>query len=481
MHRALELPELLGMVCDEVYRTCYGPSKALYSLAQVCRGFSEPALDNIWKTQDTLTNVLACMPEDLWDVFGNGSSSHLVARRAIEPDDWDRFHVYARRVKNLSFSDYTDNRAAWLPVFRMLAVWFPGDQKCMFPNLRSLKWGIFLPLSFPYVRLFLWPRLEAITLDGLATEAVLALLLTLPERCPLLKYVKLWTHPLPHTLTSPPISMMIRGLMRLESLHVGTIDQSAFEHLAQLPTLKYLTIRAPSFIPSPSPDALRLPGLLDAMLPHPPTPEAMTSLLTLLVERCDRTALAHLSLDILSARPLPLATRPPPPTPIPFTILQSLFCFGNLRHVDIAPPAGFDLDDVAVDALARAWPRLQRLQLPVYRQRSPRVTLCGLRSIARHCRDLVFLAVPFDALTVPEEDAPSAAERGKMLRTLGVEDSSLVDPPAVAAYLYALFPNVDEVLTGGLHRGDDGWRARARELWTQVEQLYADAAQASLQ
>jgi hypothetical protein len=44
-------------------------------------------------------------------------------------------------------------------------------------------------------------------------------------------------------------------------------------------------------------------------------------------------------------------------------ILATLFCFGNLTEITLAPPVGFDIDDGTVADMARARPKLKSLSL----------------------------------------------------------------------------------------------------------------------
>jgi hypothetical protein len=62
MHRALGIFELVELICAELE---HYHLQSLYSLARVCRSFSHSALDSLWMQQNTLMNILGCMPSDL--------------------------------------------------------------------------------------------------------------------------------------------------------------------------------------------------------------------------------------------------------------------------------------------------------------------------------------------------------------------------------------------------------------------------------
>jgi hypothetical protein len=75
MHRALELLEIVETICDQVYKQPI-PSemrKDLAILARTCTSFLNPALNVLWRDQQTICNLLRCMPDDLWDIAEYGT------------------------------------------------------------------------------------------------------------------------------------------------------------------------------------------------------------------------------------------------------------------------------------------------------------------------------------------------------------------------------------------------------------------------
>ncbi|KAJ6512540.1 hypothetical protein C8R45DRAFT_960683 [Mycena sanguinolenta] len=504
MHRALQIPELVQLMCAEMieYPTFprAGALQSLYSLARVCRIFSSFALDHLWAHQSTLANILLCMSIDLWEVIGSGRQRRLQARRAIEPEDWIRFHVYAPRIKFFSFDDHHDpTHDAWSPVFEMLSAAI--DAQHIFPNLRSLTWIARGPNSwFSNVHLLLSPRIKTLLLGVLETPAHLALLPTLPKRCPLLVSLTLTT--VPHLYVNcRPRSLMVCGMMFLEQLTVESIDQSAFEHLSRLQTLKSLTIRStPDFVPSrAAADARKFRNLCDltlrqvsheflttliemndvwsfvrliAYITSIPIAAETARLYALIGHNCDSTTLRTLTINAPSPDPfhLDLIVR----GIVTFDALRPLLAFKALRDVSLAPLGGFSLDDTGIEALAKAWPQISTLRLSGSRYLGPpsRVTLGGIEAIARHCPRLMYLAMPFDASVVPSEGAVITNDE---LQWLDVEDAVLVDPAAVAAYLIALLPKLEAIVTSREREVAEDVRERAdrlHNLWKEVEQLH---------
>ncbi|KAJ6529834.1 hypothetical protein B0H19DRAFT_1193348 [Mycena capillaripes] len=507
MHRALEILEMVEMICGEVHRTPSSHS-TLCSLARVCRLFSKAALDFLWKHQFMMANILACMPTDLWEVVGSGRSRFVRARRAIRPEDWVRFQIYAHRVRVLIMSDHfcDSTTDTWSPVFEMLGTSLPMEH--LFPNLHTLIWRVNRQPWFSHVDLLLCPRIDSLSLGTVCLLTHLALLLTLPTRCPLVTSVKVRTGPELHAQW-PLLSTMVCKLTRLAELDVANVDQHAFEHLSQLSTLRSLTIQhEPEFAPPQrKPDVhffTRLRGLtledvshnfleafismddawcfvnVTAYITSTPTAAETARLYAGFATKCDPSTLECLTLDGTSGVHVLDHSAG---LVVPFDALRPLLPFHALRDVSLLPPAGFSLDDASLESLAHAWPRICSLHLPGSGYRAPpsRVTLGGLRTLARLCRELTFLEISFDASVVPDtNDVLPEAEQGCLL-WLDVDDAVLVDPVPVAAYLFAVFPKLEGIEVARQDEvGEDVWEhaARLHELWRQVERLHPTASAA---
>ncbi|KAF7353346.1 hypothetical protein MSAN_01522900 [Mycena sanguinolenta] len=419
------------------------------------------------------------------------------ARRAIEPEDWTRFHEYAPRIKFFSTSGFGYEVGAqdtWLPVFEVLSAAIETPH--IFPNLQTLWWLVAGPW-FPYARLFLCPRMKSLVLGHLKTPAHFALLPTLPRWCPLLTSVTLRTAQQLY-MNCRPCSLMVCRMAFLEKLDVDNIDQNAFEHISQLETLKSLAVkRAPDFTPSrPAADVHRFPNLreltlskvslefltafiemnefwsferLDAYMTSTPIAAETARLYALIGTKCDPTTLTTLTLRASSTRgslSVDLLAR----GIVTFDAICPLLRMKSLQQVSLAPPGGFSLDDSGIEAVARAWPDILTLDLPgsEYRGPPPRVTLSGIRAFARHCPRLVVLSTPFDASVVPDEDVVLPHEA---LRLLIVEDAVLVDPAVVAEYLGAMFPKLEAIGTAIRREVVEDVRERAdrlHALWKEV-------------
>lgn len=74
MHRALGIPELVDLICAQLGTEGPGGllgndvAHALSAFSRTSKMFCNPALNVLWRRQDTILNLLRCMPDDLWDI-----------------------------------------------------------------------------------------------------------------------------------------------------------------------------------------------------------------------------------------------------------------------------------------------------------------------------------------------------------------------------------------------------------------------------
>jgi hypothetical protein len=126
--------------------------------------------------------------------------------------------------------------------------------------------------------------------------------------------------------------------------------------------------------------------------------------------------------------------------------------FRKLESVTIAGPVGLDLDDVAAADMARAWPRIMRLQLCAssFKHISPRMTLRALLAFAQFCPRLWMLELSLDATAVVQWEAEDPGEERRQQRrltSLHLVDSPIGPPLIVAAFLSSVFPKLEYITT----------------------------------
>ncbi|KAI9511609.1 hypothetical protein F5148DRAFT_303595 [Russula earlei] len=126
--RVLAIPELIQTICS------YGTRGSNASSALVCRSWSGPALDHVWREVDDLYYLL----QVLVPIHSRGE--HYEFSCNPTPADWAHFIPYARRVRSLKFGTNDNEKAPRLArsVFDVL-----GRTRTtleVLPNLRRLCW-----------------------------------------------------------------------------------------------------------------------------------------------------------------------------------------------------------------------------------------------------------------------------------------------------------------------------------------------------
>ncbi|KAJ7141747.1 hypothetical protein C8R43DRAFT_1071635 [Mycena crocata] len=477
MHCGLKITEIVELICEQVgmdrMRCSHVgllDSRTLSILARTSHFFLNPALDVLWRHQNTIVNLLRCMPKDLLKIYE--------LQRAITSADWERVLFYAPRVKSLSIDVQSMEP---LDFFEALSLSLPGDY--LFPNLRKLRWGLQPPSAFQYVRFFLRLCIRDLHIAPMDTASQLSILCILPVRCPNLTNIDLTILPEEGwDSVVPVVSHFVRGLKRIESLRIPGLDQLAFAHLAQLQDLRSLSLRPPfKFIADGSslePDTfpslkqitfsnatldsvtLVLPQLSNARL----TEFYITSISGRLTEAVSRQfystlakTVSHSSLREISITAthvsclLPITTNRIELFSVGDETIRPLLSFRNLVILTLHHPVGFDFDDAAVLSLARAWPRIEFLSLEArpYHHAPSRVTLKGLYAFAKHCPRLCVLAMTFDATGDPRLQGVSWKRRAVQtsLECLHVAASRISKPRRVGKFLAAVFPGVSCVKT----------------------------------
>ncbi|KAJ7108239.1 hypothetical protein C8R44DRAFT_885003 [Mycena epipterygia] len=480
MHRTLRIPELVEMICDhllEFYPNTSTVFPSLNAFARTSKFFLDPALDCIWKKQYTLLNFVNCMPSDLWLKTRDGEGLRL--RRPIAPADWARPLMYASRIKHFVLTKEAEGEMLSRHIFEILAHCIPCEH--LFPNLETIVWFPKDESIFPYIHLFLGPKLDGISLYLGDSISALSLLPTLSQKYPRLRVASIKsTLSDDDELQLRSITLFVAGLTRMHTLDLDVIDQPAFEHLGQLTTLRSLKIGL-LHRPERIVDALRLPfpalrilnfrhtpvdvastyinmlvdcnlAMMTLDIPSRTTARRITELYTGLVENC-----THTGLSLLTVQNSQFFTWSTPEDDeishylIPPASVRSLCCFNNLVLLCLQSPVGFDLDDATAWEMARAWPKMRMLRLEADRHSAhhpSHMTLNGVRAFAQHCLDLAYLSLTFTAIDVPPAEGASDGPRPRQtcLIALRVGTSPISSPPQVAGFLSGIFPALENIL-----------------------------------
>ncbi|KAJ7503284.1 hypothetical protein B0H11DRAFT_1984848, partial [Mycena galericulata] len=502
MHRALEIHDIVDLICAEVGTNSLRSLEKnamgdLSKLARTSKIFLDPSLNILWSSQDTIIPILRCMPKDLWDLttttttldIEETSRSDDSDTQILAPDSdsdtqtleihWERPLFYLHRVKSLVMRTQTLRQTSG--IFRAFTLCLPGDY--IFPNLEFLKW---LPdpdssVSLDHVRLFLTPRINNLTLASMTTIGDLCILSKLAVSCPSLTSLKVYIREKDlWPVAIRIISTLVCKFTHLESLYIPGLNETALAHVAQLSSLQSLSfdtdeipvhslrsMRASDIFPSLT--ALTVPrmehttSIISALgscsfvelscTSAGPQPSAISrQFYSALAKHCSHSSLREVSVKCNSST----STIADLPTDqlhhysVGIDILWPLLSFTQLVHVDLTHPVGFDLDDAALRDMARAWPRIKSLNLaavPPHRIR-PRATLESLRAFATHCPRLCTLELTFNATVVPKIRLPG--EKGVSqgsLSFLNVAASAIKKSGRVAHFISAIFPGLRVVTT----------------------------------
>jgi len=64
MHPSLGVDEILRLIIRQLVAS--EAEATAVSLARCCKSFEDPVLDALWETQDRLTPLLKCFPQQVW-------------------------------------------------------------------------------------------------------------------------------------------------------------------------------------------------------------------------------------------------------------------------------------------------------------------------------------------------------------------------------------------------------------------------------
>ncbi|KAH9940136.1 uncharacterized protein BXZ73DRAFT_43088, partial [Epithele typhae] len=485
--RVLAIPELLELVFVHLEDA----DNAMNAL--VCKAWSEVALDLLWREVDDLEQAFSLLapivssPEEE-DVSGRRFS------RPLEPHDWARFVRYSSRVRTLEVaSDVGEDRLRGAQVFDEIAQ--TRTSAHLFPKLSSLTWEagrlrLSLMLMHENVKQF------AVHLTPSPTYTFGVLFQDIALRMPKLTKLDLRFEfsvreieddlcrlysalPKLKIVILPKFCITSRITETLSrSEHIEVIQFEFFEHqgsgsaaditewdprLAEgaFPSLDDLSVSVhfPALLRFLS--APFFPRHLRKLYVHsinPESPAAVHEVVAAVVSACPR--LTEFALDY-AGDPHPSPFRggaAAPDEQLTLDTLRPLLAVPTLTTLTVNWDTPLALAPADLDALARAWPRLEHLELSVAPVRAavdpsgpPPLTLAALVPFARHCprlRELgLFLAARAADVRPPTADALLLSGAGvagvrfsPALEWLHVGCSPIDDAEAVARFLSRVLP-----------------------------------------
>ncbi|KAF8553304.1 hypothetical protein OG21DRAFT_1523203 [Imleria badia] len=460
------------------------PRLALASLAQTCRGFSEPSLDRLWSKLDSLEPLIRCFVTVL---------DEERAKTPPSPAEWAVIHRYSHRIRELTIE------GRFTLFFLRATSLHPS---LLVPNLRALRWHPYcnhFPRSQPgfsiiFIHRLLSPSLVPlnVTLSDSDDVTFHSFLANYPFLCSNLKSVVInnigGNEQTSNTIINA-LSQAITYHKRLERLTISApINDVALMHVAMSPKVKKLSLVLHPVrsnlhrvcIPSEiTPfrnveelslevwDVYHVTTLLrnqDQMFRSVwlcyyslPTTKAVSALLTALVSRHRARSLRSLTLS-----PDPLDVERQHFTPvasnestmrhhISYDTLRPLSSLCHLRELFIDLCHWLSIDDDDLVSLTRNWPFLHALQLNCEREyvydhpwRSAKyIPFNGLLSLLGCCPDLRRLSLPLDARMVPVDTGDIVCNPS--LIYLHFFESPISHAHSVQDFLTLHFPSVAQV------------------------------------
>jgi len=456
---------------------CEASASAL-ALACCSKRLGDIVLDSLWEQVDGLVRLMRCLPPETWElrevegtsycefvrttwVHSDFLSSLNLNRQAFlrcpSTEEWFRFSSYARRIRTFyASSGFTESPGVPPAVYHMLSMQTPTLGHHLFPNLRSIYWGLYPWNLLHFLQLFLNPGLVDVTIEFPDND----LHIYRPAAISLIPTKNLTHLRLLYMEDDDPLSMnalhnlLDKASKTLRSVRLdGEPSMAVIEKLLQLPNLRCLHVHLPGSLIFPS--AVVFPTLRELKVTFLGSSPAYlqtlgTSLLDAPMERtltsfecaCDKIPLTEAGL-----RPL-----------LSFRRLTKLVISSSCTEEQ----CNSQLNDSIISELAAALPQLTRLELGNIPCKAPTsdVTVASLVALSTHCVDLEVLQLHFNTNDITPYGTHTNSQTHKFtckLRVLSVGSQPLPsnydnDALRVAFALLHLFPHLRIVS----HRGWTG-------------------------
>ncbi|KAL1680796.1 hypothetical protein EV122DRAFT_276009 [Schizophyllum commune] len=459
MHKALQIPELLSMICK------YADPRSKADLAQTCRYLLEPALDELWALQIADTAILGVLPPDSIGTVEDGDDVTLEFIDYTPSDkEWDRIYYDTKRVRMLNVE--LNQRNGCPPQFalsdnflripgnslqRDQMIWLPPGITCLTLDLKSLN------------------RHSALTLANELNPLSRRKLASLTKLC----IQQLMVRPMELSALEP----LMRSRSALNDIGLLNTTPDCVRQLATFPNVRHLYIGSVALYGSrmnirnryEPPDHTRLDdGIVSSWRqlcsslpletlrvryrPHARLPaEALVPFFQTFGQSLNPALITSLRLIALSTRTsgTTIGSHAEVDHELTRDHIAPLMALRNLRELEISPRGWVNVDDAEVLAFAQAWPHMEELR---FRQGLPRAdtspaedkiptrtTIAALYALATHCPRLRVLELPFDASTVPPSPITTPAIQ-HALRELHLGDTKWQDTTKLAKFLLSVFP-----------------------------------------
>jgi hypothetical protein len=367
--------------------------------------------------------------------------------------DWDRFLVYAKRIREFDSSN-TLMHSSQTEILSQC----PGG--VLFPNLRLLRYVQYGSYAgWPWLKILVAPTLQTLTLYFLSLDWVsIKFISNLPQMCPAIRDLTLRAGTTPVAYYSD----LICSWTNLDRINITACDGRALTHLSLMHSLSELDISTPSFPPSThftSPALRRLRmhlydfnsclefmrGISAARLSTLDISLKVASdtrwclLFQVISEKLRDAPLSHLRFDLFNTVDYHGYTDD----------IRPLYSFPNVTTFAFDSATSFMLDDHWIQEIASAWPNLTsfRLDSTRYCPKFTRVTLAGLAYLVRKCQHLSNLYLQIDArIDGPLLEIQACGLRpNACMRSISLGCSPIEDVPKVARFLARALPNLRHI------------------------------------
>ncbi|EIW78091.1 hypothetical protein CONPUDRAFT_168027, partial [Coniophora puteana RWD-64-598 SS2] len=501
MHRALDLPEILRMICDELnsidstdnpkqqLESKARNQRAIANVARVCRTFKDPALDILWSDVE-VQHFLKLLPSKR---LVRDDSGAIIDVHTPSPNELRKVHEFTRRTRTLTVGS---GEGSGRHVAGTL-LHPPVDAGSVFPKLRHLVvQDTFLRTSSGEQLYHPHSTRRDFLLPWLTTAKILAqadqhdcdtLLLALPEACPSLQnlvvdypdfMIGLFSQLQSRGPATKALTSCIRGLPNILSLCCPDLEDEALEYVFQRSKLQELTLtnwkginrRTEDDAPVQGPgNQTRHPPTLSKLLlclPRPycaielipildtlpisleldsscePMVEEVRGLFDALGKHPGSSRLQKLVLNY-EQHPFHQVWPVADSSPLQLRHLRPAFLLQSMRSFRFCtaePILSLTSDDLL--EIAQAWPNLEEFCAP-YMDTEPGLCLHDVLAFAEACPKLTELEISIT--NEPIDFGDTAAElsvRNRNVKTLRIYDLHHGDLPRVSVVLARAFPNL---------------------------------------
>ena len=497
MHHCLNVDEIVRLLACDLAAS--GAKATAVALACCSKSFETPVLDMLWETQDRLTPLLKCLPQEIWKEEGGIFVSHVIVLGALSAPDhlyrksfqriptkaeWADFRKHTRRMKELKVD--TSKDPVTLEI--LLALQFRTADEPFLPRLKTFNCQKPAEAFIPFIPFFLSPKMMNI---GIAfapdsrTVVIASTISRISRLCSDLECINLQglaRDPVVIEAVSEILLVSNRDSPR-QFLVDSPLTEEAREVVYKLPKLSDLSavILGRTVLPP-----VALPNLVSIDIEYDDSLDWLQGFRGATLEKlesvwvyskCEQigdfigafesavvTASAHKTLSLFTFS----TSRPWDPN------YSSLLSFKQLEtlQIEFSCDGGCSskVDDDVITTLAQAMPKLKHLKLGRAPCRTTTgASVNGLIDLASRCPQLSELRIHFQvgsliaatssaAKVPPPDDEPAIQRKVCALRVLEVGETPVPVQSAstVALFLLQVFPRLRDI-----KYTHSGWRPAA--------------------